>query len=109
MKNIFISTFIVCVLVISYTVYAKSSQIFSAGVIAQEDVFPINVLPLGEFERCSVVSAQKEDAVYSACYIKKDSQLLWIAESAGAQCEIKCVSHVQSDGKKYTRYFVTSL
>ena len=92
MKQISILMFLVCMLAISYAVYAKSSQTFSAGVIAQEQVYPIKVLPLGNFQRCFVVAAQKEDALYSACYIKKSAQSIWVAESAGARCEIKCES-----------------
>ena len=43
MKQISILMFLVCMLAISYAVYAKSSQTFSAGVIAQEQVYPINL------------------------------------------------------------------
>lgn len=60
MKQISILMSLVCMLAISYAVYAKSSQTFSAGVIAQEQVYPIKVLPLGNFQRCFVVAAQKK-------------------------------------------------
>ncbi|KYL34869.1 MULTISPECIES: hypothetical protein [Pseudoalteromonas] len=109
MKKISILMFLVCMLAISYAVYAKSSQTFSAGVIAQEQVYPIKVLALGDFQRCFVVAAQKEDALYSACYIKKSAQSIWVAESAGARCEIKCESHLNSDGKTQVQYFTTDL
>ncbi|WP_409426044.1 MULTISPECIES: hypothetical protein [unclassified Pseudoalteromonas] len=109
MKQISILMLLVCIFAISYAVYAKSSQTFSAGVIAQEQVYPIKVLPLGNFQRCLVVAAQKEDALYSACYIKKSAQSIWVAESAGARCEIKCESHLNSDGKTQVQYFTTDL
>lgn len=89
----------------SVSTYAKSTQAFSAGVIAQEQIFPIKVLQLGNYARCAVVSAQKEDAFYSACYIKKQSQSNWIAESAGARCEIRCITHLDKKGLSQTTYF----
>ena len=102
---VFISILLVSITYISLSAYAKSSQTFSAGVVAQEQIFPIKELQLGYYARCVLVSAQKEDAFYSACYLKKQPQSSWLAESAGARCEIKCTTHLDKNGHSQTTYF----
>lgn len=90
---------------IGLPVYAKSARTFNAGVIAQEQIFPIKVLQLGNYARCTVTSSKKENALYSACYLKQGTKANWTAESAGAQCEIKCETNRKKDGSIITHYF----
>lgn len=104
-RHVAISLLFIFTTYFSESTKAKSTQTFSAGVIAQEQIFPIKVLQLGNHAYCAVVSAQKEDAFYSACYIKKQPQSNWIAESAGARCEIKCTTHLDKNGHSQTTYF----
>ncbi len=102
-----VSILLFCSAYFSVFALAKSSKTFSAGVIAQEQHFPIKELKLGNYARCTVISAQKEDAFYSACYLKREQKSNWIAESAGARCEIKCESYADSNGNISEHYFTT--